>query len=1023
MKTISQQLISRTIGVVIAASLIAPGLVSAAPAAASVPIGAPGPIPSIHYDGNGPQSVSLSWEAPLTPGSFAITDYRIDFRQKGGTWAVFEDGVSVSRNATVTGLTTGRDFEFRVAAINSAGVGPSTVMGGLTNFQRESNFLCGTDAASQMWCSDYGMYRKSVRVDDYNGLLPVREVSDIVVTSGSCNLSASLGVVCWSQRNLFGEFGRGFIGGRGGTFVIPGLPDDVISVSSSSETNCALTASNDLWCWGRWSDDKYATPIVVPTVVQRNVTQFLGFCALLTDLSVSCLKTYSGEYRWINHADLPPIRTLGSGYDGSSCGVAMDGSVICFRPFELSGYRRVAGIADAHSVVVSTSYSCALRTSGAVTCWGDNRNGNLGNGTRTDGTATVLLPEPVIAFTRPQTEYYFGSTCATGISSTLYCWGDYQGIVVNGTPGPYYLPVEVSSVGVFRARGVEAPGKVTSVTQTVARATSVTVEWSPVTAVAPVMGYAVSWRFRDSDTWSTESVSASLREWTSPTLPTNSSIDVKVAAVNAAGVGPSSEITTGSTTLPPMRMAAPTVVSSSVSSVTVAWSPAADRNEPITAYRVEWSNDQVTWQSLDVPANVVRKTFSGLGVATAINVRISAINAAGTSASSQVLTAYVAGITSHTIKVVDSWGQAAYGGQITWRKADGTFESALDYGLTVDGRATFPAIPAGPVDVTLRGIQLPGGALADYSTSTMIGFSSDSIISLPAEPSRSQHVVRVILPNGLPVVGANVVATNLTDSATVSGARFVIGALADRGVTNEFGEVYLAGYSSNESEVLVEYNDGILIQRVTKKLGDRDIEIVMEDMPWIEPPVVTSEAKAGDLVTVNVATTGFAAETALGVNRAANPATVSIQPPKGASQTCAGKKLSATVSADGTATLKVCASKSGRYLLRGQGVVSTGAVSLNVNGVAPLPVTRARAVSPSHKTVTVSWNAPSFLGGSPVKKYTVTLKSGKKTLTKAVTGTSVSFENLPGTTTWTATVTATSKSGTSEPVVMLVPVS
>jgi hypothetical protein len=173
---------------------------------------------------------------------------------------------------------------------------------------------------------------------------------------------------------------------------------------------------------------------------------------------------------------------------------------------------------------------------------------------------------------------------------------------------------------------------------------------------------------------------------------------------------------------------------------------------------------------------------------------------------------------------------------------------------------------------------------------------------------------------------------------------------------------------------------------------------------------------------VNIATTGFA-ESAANVTRTVNPATVAIQPPKGASQTCAGKKLSATVAADGTATLKVCASKSGRYLLRGQGVVSTGAVSLNVNGVAPLPVTLARAVSPSHKTVVVSWNAPSFLGGSPVKKYTVTLKSGKKTLSKVVTGTSVNFDNLPGATKWTATVTATSKSGTSEPVVMLVPVS
>jgi hypothetical protein len=1022
MKTISHQLISRTAGVVIAAFLFGTTIVIGGPASAAVPLGAPGPIPSIHYNGNGPQSVSLSWDAPLTAGSSDVTDYQVGFREPGGVWSVFDDGVSVARTATVTGLTTGRDFEFRVAAINLAGVGPSTVMGGLTSFQRESTFLCGTDPASQMWCSDYRMYRKSVQVYDYDGLVPVREVTDLVGTSGACNLSKSLGVICSTDRNLYGELGRGFIGGRGGTFVVPGLPENVISVTSYGDTNCALTSSNDLLCWGRWSYDNRAVPIMVPTVVLRNVTQFVGFCALLTDHSVSCLKMYSGEYRWMNHADIPPIRTMGSGYDGSSCGVAMDGSVICFRPFETSGYDTVAGIADAYSVIVATSYTCVLRTSGTVTCWGDNRNGNLGDGTRTDGTATVRLPEPVIAMTRPQTDYYFGSTCATGISSTMYCWGDYKGPVVNGTPGPYYMPVEVSTVGVFRARGMEAPGKVTSVTQTAAHATSVTIGWSPVTAVAPVIGYVVSWRSAQSDTWSSESVSASERAWTSPTIPTNSSVEVKVAAVNAAGIGAYSDITTVSTTLPPMRMLAPTVVASTVSSVTVAWSPAADRNEPITAYRVEWSNDHVTWQSMEVPANILRKTFTDLGVATAIDVRISAINAAGTSSASPVLTAYVSGLASHTIKVVDSWGQAAYGGQITWRKADGSFESALDYGLTVDGRATFPAIPAGPVDVTLRGIQLPGGALADYSASTMIGFNTDSVISLPAEPSRSQHVVRVLLANGLPVVGAQVSATHLTDSAAVSGARFTIGAPVSEGVTNEFGEVYLAGYSADDSEVFVEYNDGILIQRVTKSLGERDIEIVMENMPWIEPPVVTPESSAGDLVTLNIATTGYA-ESAASSTRAAHPATVSIQPPKGASQSCVGKKLSATVAADGTATLKVCASKSGRYVLRGRGVVSTGAVSLNVKGTAPMPVTSARAVSPAHKMVTISWNAPTYVGGSPVKKYTVTLKRGKKTITKVVAGTSVNFDNLPGVSIWTATVTATSKSGTSEPVRMLVPVS
>jgi hypothetical protein len=377
---------------------------------------------------------------------------------------------------------------------------------------------------------------------------------------------------------------------------------------------------------------------------------------------------------------------------------------------------------------------------------------------------------------------------------------------------------------------------------------------------------------------------------------------------------------------------------------------------------------------------------------------------------------------SHSIAVQDATGQPVYGGQVTWRKQDGSFESALDYGLTVEGRATFPFIPAGRIDVSLRNVQLLGGAIANYNKSTVIGFSTGSLIMLPPEPSESQHVVRVVLSNGLPVVGATVNATDLYEVATVDGATFTSPALISEGVTNEFGEVYLSGYSTSDSTVQVEYSDGILIQRAAKKLGERDVEIVMEDMPWIEPLVVTPESSAGQLVTLNIATSGFTA-TPADATRTASPATVTVMPPKGASQKCVGKKLSATVSADGTATLKVCASKSGRYVLRGQGVVSTGAVSLNVKGTAPLPVTSARAVSPDHKMVTVSWNAPSYVGGSPVKKYTVTLKRGKKTITKVVTGTSVNFTNLPGVTTWTATVTATSKSGTSEPVRMVVPVS
>jgi hypothetical protein len=1022
MQTITQRRVSRALGFLLAALIVIPAQLVGSPAVA-VANGVPGPIPSVRYDGNGPTSVRLVWDAPLTSGDSAVIDYQIGYREKGGIWSVFEDGLSVARSATVTGLVSGRDYEFRVAAINTAGAGPRTVMGGLLNLQRESTFLCGTDAASQMWCNDYRLYQKSHVVSDYDELQGARRVFDIVSVSNGCFLSKSLGVVCSTDRNLYGELGRGFIGGRGGTFVVPGLPDNVISLSSSFETNCALTSSRDVWCWGRWSYDRYATPILVPTVVLRNVAQLSGFCALLTDTSVSCLKTNSREYQWVNHAFLPPIERLGSGSSGSQCGVAVDGSVVCFQPFQTSGFTVAPGISDARTVLVSERSTCVLRASGAVTCWGDNRNGNLGDGTRTDGTATVRLPEPVIAIATVHTDFYYNTaTCATGISTAMYCWGDYRGIALNGTAGPYYMPVEVLSAGTFTARAMEAPGKVAAVTQTGRTARTATVSWSaPRAGDLPITSYSIDWRVGSAE-WTTASVPAGTTSWTTPEVAPQSAIDIRVSAVSAAGAGPQSDRFTAMTADPPQRPTAPNIVSNTGNSVTIAWRPTSSPHEPLLGYHIDWSTDRTTWQSRTAAANETSATITGLATGSAVDIRISATNESGRSPYSETITAYTTGLVSHTIAVRDADGQPVYGGQITWRKRDGSFQSALDYGLTVDGRATFPYIPAGPVDVTLRDVQLLGGAIANYETSTVIGFSTASTITLPAEPSASQHVVRVELANGLPVVGATVNVTNLSGSASVDGARFTAPEVVAGGITNEYGEVYLSGYSSDDSRVLVEYNDGVLIQRASGPLGTGDAEFVLEEMPWVETPVVTAEPAAGSLVTLTLKTSGSVSADSRST-RSAVGATVSIAPPAGATQKCKGAKLSATVGANGTATLTVCATKSGRYLIRGKGVVSTGAVSLQVKGAAPLPVVNARAVSPSHGNVTVSWSAPSYSGGNPVTKYTVTLKKGNKTLSKTVTGTSANFSKMPGATKWTVTVVATSKLGSSEPSRMVVPVS
>lgn len=68
------------------------------------------------------KQVTLTWSAPTSAGGGGVFDYVVQFsRNKGSTWTTFVDGVSGSTTATVTGLTSGIPYVFRVAAVNAAG--------------------------------------------------------------------------------------------------------------------------------------------------------------------------------------------------------------------------------------------------------------------------------------------------------------------------------------------------------------------------------------------------------------------------------------------------------------------------------------------------------------------------------------------------------------------------------------------------------------------------------------------------------------------------------------------------------------------------------------------------------------------------------------------------------------------------------------------------------------------------------------------------------------------------------------
>jgi len=119
---------------------------------------------------------------------------------------------------------------------------------------------------------------------------------------------------------------------------------------------------------------------------------------------------------------------------------------------------------DVTALAAGDGHTCAVTRAGAVWCWGDNRAGQLGDGTTTTRPTPVAVSglggSVVVAITAG-----WGHTCAVTSAGAALCWGsNADGQLGDGTTIDRYTPVVVSGLGSGTTAIAAAPSHTCAVT-------------------------------------------------------------------------------------------------------------------------------------------------------------------------------------------------------------------------------------------------------------------------------------------------------------------------------------------------------------------------------------------------------------------------------------------------------------------------------------------------------------------------------------------------------------------------------
>jgi len=234
----------------------------------------------------------------------------------------------------------------------------------------------------------------------------------------ACALLKNGSIVCWGY-NGSGQLGRGEATDEGysSPTAISGLTG-ATSVSAGQEHTCAVVAGGQVKCWGDNSYGQLGTD-GSDDLIPSTVVGLSKATAVSAKYRSTCALAEGKAFCWGSR--------IGPAASGSQSG---SGSAAA-----------VTGVAGATQLSLGYNHACVLATKAAVLCWGDNADGQLGNGT----TTATRTPTKVGSLAGLSIAAGSGFTCSGLTVGGIKCWGTNQnGELGNGRDADSKLPSTVA---------------------------------------------------------------------------------------------------------------------------------------------------------------------------------------------------------------------------------------------------------------------------------------------------------------------------------------------------------------------------------------------------------------------------------------------------------------------------------------------------------------------------------------------------------------------------------------------------